>query len=74
MRAQPVLVAVMVLIAAGGRAGAAEWGLIQPGVSTPQSVRAQYGPPSRVEREKVDTYDTEKWIHQDDRAPTGPAT
>ena len=72
MRAPLVLVAaVLVVVAAAGLAGAAEWGLIQPGVSTTQSVRAQYGTPSRVDRQKVDNYDTEKWIYQDDRAPTG---
>jgi len=52
-------------------ARAAEWGLIQPGVSTTQSVRQRYGAPSRTERKKVDTYDTESWIYEGDRAPSG---
>ena len=72
MRAPLVLVAaVTVVVAAAGLVGAAEWGLIQPGVSTTQSVRAQYGTPSRMDRQKIDNYDIEKWIYQDDRAPTG---
>jgi len=72
MRAPLVLVAaVTVVVAAAGLVDAAEWGLIQPGVSTTQSVRAQYGTPSRMDRQKIDNYDIEKWIYQDDRAPTG---
>ena len=71
MRAAIVLVTALIVLVAAGLAGAAEWGLIQPGVSTTQSVRAQYGAPSKIERQKIDTYDTETWIYQDDRAPTG---
>jgi len=71
MRARPALLACALLLATASHAGAAEWGLIEPGVSTTQSVRARYGAPSRVDREKVDNYDTEKWIYEGDRAPSG---
>lgn len=71
MRAGVVLVAPLVVLLAVRPAAAAEWGLIQPGVSTTQSVRAQYGTPTKIERVKVENYDTEKWIYEDDRAPTG---
>ena len=52
-------------------AQAAEWGLIQPGVSTTQTVRARYGAPSRMEKVKVDQYDTDRWIFEGDKAPSG---
>jgi hypothetical protein len=52
-------------------ARAAEWGLIQPGVTTTQGVRERYGAPSRIERQKVETYDTERWVYEGPRAPTG---
>jgi hypothetical protein len=63
--------AVAVLGAVAAEAGAAEWGLIQPGVSTMDSVRARYGAPTRVAREKVEGYDTESWVFEGSQAPTG---
>jgi hypothetical protein len=56
---------------AAGVAGAAEWGLIRPGTSTMESVRAKYGAPTRTLREKVEGYDTETWVYEDGRAPVG---
>jgi hypothetical protein len=73
MRAPSVLGLALLMLLAAGSIDAAEWGLIQPGASTTQSVRAQYGAPSRTEREKVDNYDTEKWVYEGDRAPAGIA-
>ena len=70
MRAVPLLAALAVLVLAPA-APAAEWGLIQPGVSTTATVRARYGPPTRVDRHKVDQYDTETWVYEGQRAPTG---
>jgi hypothetical protein len=52
-------------------ARAAEWGLISPGVSTTQTVRARYGAPTRVDHQKVDNYDTESWIYEAAKAPVG---
>ena len=70
MRVGVVLLVVLALLAAAP-AGAAEWGLISPGVSTKDAVRARYGPPSRVDRQTVETYDTENWVYEAERAPTG---
>ena len=64
-----VLLAALLLAPA---AFAAEWGLIQPGVSTTQTVRERYGAATRIERKKVDNkYDTETWIYEGDKAPRG---
>jgi hypothetical protein len=71
MRPRLVLLACVMALAVVSRAGAAEWGLIEPGVSTTQTVRAQYGAPTRVEHEKVDNYDTEKWTYEGATAPAG---
>jgi len=64
-----LLVAVALLVAA--TAHAAEWGLIQPGISTTQTVRERYGAPTRVEAQKVDGYDTERWVYEGERSPSG---
>ena len=71
MRHTLSVVAVLLLLALAPAAFAAEWGLIEPGVSTMQTVRERYGAPSRTERKKLDAYDTESWIYEGDRAPTG---
>jgi len=65
------VVLAALLLAAPALAPAAEWGLIQPGVSTTRAVRERYGAPTRVERQKVDNYVTESWVYEGDRAPTG---
>ncbi len=52
-------------------AGAADWGAIEPGVSTPDAVRARWGPPSKESRLKVEGYDTLQWIYEGGRAPSG---
>jgi hypothetical protein len=65
------VVLALLLLGAPALARAAEWGLIQPGVSTTQTVRERYGAPTRVERQKVDNYDTESWVYEGTRAPTG---
>ena len=63
--------AVLVSLALVGSARAAEWGTIQPGNSTMDTVRAQYGGPTRTETQKVDSYDTTTWIYEGTQAPTG---
>jgi hypothetical protein len=70
MRPFALLLAALVLLA-GGPVGAAEWGLIRPGATTKDAVRARYGLPTRVDRQKVETYDTETWIYEEERAPIG---
>jgi hypothetical protein len=64
-------VVVLTLLALSGPAMAAEWGAIVPGISTMDTVRAQYGGPTRTQTQKVDGYDTTTWIYEDAQAPTG---
>jgi hypothetical protein len=67
-RAVLVLIA---LVALCGPAAGAEWGTLTPGTSTMDSVRAQYGPPTRTESQKVEGYDTTTWVYDGGQAPTG---
>jgi hypothetical protein len=73
MRRRLTLAIAVLIAAAAGGAGAAEWGLIRPGVSTMEEVRARYGTPTRVAREKVESYETEKWEYEGAQAPPGIA-
>jgi hypothetical protein len=66
-----LLTAVLALLALCGPALAAEWGTITPGRSTMDTVRAQYGGPTRTETQRVDGYDTTTWIYDAGQAPTG---
>lgn len=50
---------------------AAEWGGIEPGVTTVAGVRERWGPPSREARKKVEAYDTLDWVYEGERAPVG---
>jgi hypothetical protein len=52
-------------------ARAAEWGTIVPAVSTMETVRAQFGGPTRSESVKVEQYDTQRWTYEGAQAPTG---
>jgi hypothetical protein len=52
-------------------ASAAEWGNIEPGVTTPEQVRARYGEPSKETSAKVEGYDTRQWVYEGSRAPEG---
>jgi hypothetical protein len=61
----------IVLAAAVGPAAASEWGAIVPGTSTMESVRAQYGGPTKTTTQKVDNYDTATWVYEGAQAPRG---
>jgi hypothetical protein len=50
---------------------ASEWGTIIPGTSTMESVRAQYGGPTKTETHKTDNYDTTSWLYEGAQAPVG---
>ena len=52
-------------------AGASEWGTIVPGTSTMETVRAQYGGPTKTETQKTDNYDTTSWNYEGAQAPAG---
>jgi hypothetical protein len=67
-RAAIVLIALLALC---GPAAAAEWGGLIPATSTMDSVRAQFGAPTRTESQKVEGYDTTTWIYEGTQAPTG---
>ena len=65
------IVVALGLAALAALADAAEWGLIRPGTSTTTTIRERYGAPSRVDKQKVEKYDTENWIYEGDKAPVG---
>jgi hypothetical protein len=71
MRRGLALAVGLLLAVAAGVAGAAEWGLIRPGESTTQSVRARYGAPTRALRQKIEGYETESWVYEGPQAPAG---
>jgi hypothetical protein len=71
MRRRLVLLVAVALAGLALPVHAAEWGLIRPGASTKEAVRARYGAPSRVDRQKLDNYDTETWVYEGDKPPTG---
>jgi len=50
---------------------AEEWGAIVPGKTVKSQVRERFGPPSREETKKVDTYNTAEWLYEHARAPRG---
>lgn len=59
------------LTVAVASAHASEWGTIVTGSSTMESVRAQYGGPTKTEAQKVDNYDTATWVYEGAQAPGG---
>jgi hypothetical protein len=71
MRARVAVAAVLLVAALAGAAGAAEWGLIRPGISTMGDVRGRYGAPTRTLQEKIEGYQTERWIYEGSQAPSG---
>ncbi len=58
-------------LALPAHAAAADWGGIQPGVSTVQDVKARYGEPSAEKSAKVEGYDTLEWVYDKAKAPAG---
>lgn len=66
MRVGLVLALLLVL-----PAGAADWGTIVPATSTMETVRAQYGAPTRTVNEKVEGYDATRWVWEGPAAPAG---
>jgi hypothetical protein len=66
-----LVLALIAMQALCGAAAGAEWGTIVPASSTMDSVRAQFGGPTRMETQKLDGYDTTSWIYEGVQAPTG---
>lgn len=52
-------------------AHAAEWAGVEPGESTQETVRVQFGAPSKVSSQKVEGYDSPQWIYEGAQAPRG---
>ncbi len=52
-------------------ASAAEFGNIEPGVTTIEQVRDLYGKPSKETRATVEGYDTLQWVYERSQAPEG---
>jgi hypothetical protein len=72
MRAILALVLFLALsLASSAPAPAEEWGGIEPGVSTAETVRARYGAPTRETQAKVEGYDTSQWVYEGAQAPGG---
>jgi hypothetical protein len=71
MRARALFLVVVLVLLGAPVARASDWGLIRPGASTTQTVRARYHAPTRIERPKVEGYDTESWIYEGEQAPSG---
>lgn len=63
--------ASLTLLAVAAPVRAEEWGAIVPGKSTPASVRAQYGPPTKIQAQKLEGYDTAQWVYEGAQAPAG---
>ncbi|HKB26121.1 MAG TPA: hypothetical protein VKG64_13835 [Methylomirabilota bacterium] len=66
-------VLLVLLLALAGPAAASDWGLIVPGESTEETVRARYGQPTRAESQKVGGYDAARWVYEGAQAPAGIA-
>jgi hypothetical protein len=74
MRAVLALALFLMLAAVdsvGSAARAEEWGGIEPGVSTLETVRSRYGAPSKESHAKVEGYDTTQWVYEGTQAPGG---
>lgn len=69
--ARSAVVVLLALLAAASIAQAEQWGAIVPGESTMQTVRAQYGGPTRTSTPKIDSYTTQRWVYEGTQAPAG---
>jgi hypothetical protein len=65
------LLALAILALLAPAAAASEWGTIAPGTSTMESVRAQYGQPTKAEAQKIEGYDAMQWVYEGAKAPGG---
>jgi hypothetical protein len=69
-----ILLLAALLLVLGSPAQGSEWGGIEPGVSTIETVRAHYGDPTKETHAKVEGYDTTQWIYEGTKAPEGIIT
>jgi hypothetical protein len=68
MRALVVAVAMLLVAAA---VHAAEWDTVRPGESSQETIREHFGQPTKVSSEKVEGYDSAKWVYEGAQAPGG---
>lgn len=54
-----------------GAARAAEWGTIVPGKSSMEAVRARFGAATRTTTERIQGYETTRWVYEGAGAPAG---
>jgi len=67
--AAALIIAALALLS--GPAAAADWGGIEPGVTTAEQLRERYGPPTKETKHKVEGYDTFEWLYEGRQAPVG---
>ena len=67
------LALAVTLLAPVGGVHAEQWGAMVPGESTMAVVRALRGAPTRTAIEKVDGFDTVRWVYEAAQAPAGIA-
>jgi hypothetical protein len=66
-----VVALIGLVLAAAPWVAATDWGLIDPGTTTMDAVRARYGAPTRTSQQKVEGYDVTQWIYEGAQAPAG---
>ena len=68
---QACALALALVVLAAGPAHTAEWSNVRPGVSTLDNVRTQFGPPTQQSSQKVQGYDSVRWVYEGPQAPRG---
>jgi hypothetical protein len=66
-----VTAAAAALLALAPPARAADWGGIEPGVTTAEQVRERYGAPTLESKRTLEGYDTSEWVYEGRQAPAG---
>jgi hypothetical protein len=62
---------LLLAVVAVPAATASEWGTIQPGTSTMETVRARFGAASKTSTQKLEGHDAAQWIYEGAAAPPG---
>jgi len=70
-RCSVVVALVLVLALAVSSVRAAEWGTLEPGVSTMDTVRARFGTASKTSVQKLEGYEVAQWVYEGAAAPPG---
>ncbi|MBI4639030.1 MAG: hypothetical protein HY727_22050 [Candidatus Rokubacteria bacterium] len=62
---------LLLVVAPPALVAAAEWAAVIPGTSTMETVRAQFGAPTRSATHRVEGYDSPSWTYEGAQAPGG---